>query len=526
MKSTRLILICLTLFGSLSTAGAAVRLPHVFGDGMVLQREKPVPVWGWAAPGEKVIVRFAAQQQSATAAADGAWMVRLKPLKADDKPQQLTIAGANTIVFKNVLVGDVWLCSGDFGAYWEVFAALDAANEIASADYPSMRLLKVTAKTSNAPLQDIQGSWMTCSPKTVNGFSALAYFFGRTLHRELKVPIGLIDCSYRYSYTRSWMAPEGFQLIPELKEPRVRMDSWDSTTATGQQSFDAVIAQVEKWLPQAQQALRDEKPMPPQPLLPAPLTARDDNYNSIGELSVAYFGMIRPLIPFAMRGVIWSQGENGTEANDRQHYMRGLSEGWRKAWGQGDFPFYFELLPQIGAPGTAPCSGDSWVALREGQIKSLSIPNSGMAVTFDVSDYMADTRNRQDAGFRLALWALAKEHHKDIEYSGPLYRSHRVEGDSVIVSFGHSGGLMIGEKTGLAPVREMKTGTLKHFAIAGADKQWQWAEARIVGDTVVVRSDKVLAPIAVRYAWCSNPQGANLYNRAGLPAAPFRTDDW
>jgi sialate O-acetylesterase len=520
--------VCLVvLFGAGHYSAAAVRLPRVFGDGMVLQRERSLPVWGWAQPGEKVTVRFAGQEASAAAGGDGAWMVRLNPLQADPRPRELTISAANTVVVKNVLVGDIWLVSGDFGAYWQVYAVADAANEVANANYPAMRLLKVEMKTSNTPLRDIQGEWLECNPKTVKGFSALAYFFGRELHHELKVPIGLIDCSYRYSYTRSWLAPEGIRMMPELQPMREKLDSWDSTTETGSKAFGATIAAVEKWLPEAERALREGTPIPPQPLVPAPITARDDNYNSIGELSVAYHGMVHPLIPFALRGMLWSQGENGGEWNSMDASLRALAGGWRKLWGQGDFPFFIEPLAQVGAPSPVPCAGDGWTGLREGQINSAAMANSGIVVTTDVSDYIADDRNRQDAGWRFALLALAKEYGRDVIYSGPVYKAQKIDGDTVTISFDHAGsGLMAGEKIGLAPAREAKDGILKHFAIAGADKKWQWADARIAGNTVVLRSDKVAAPLAVRYAWCSNPQPANLYNREGLPAVPFRTDNW
>jgi len=513
---------------------AAVRLPRQFSDGMVLQRDRPAPVWGWAEPGEKVTVRFAGQQVTCTADVEGAWSVRLKPLSVSKRPRELTVSGTNTVVVRNVVVGDIWLCSGDFGVCWEVFACMDAAKEIATANYPLIRLLKVESKSSNTPLKEIQaewirGEWKVCSPETVADYSALAYFFGRALYQETGVPIGLIDASYRYSSIQSWVSPQAFHAIPELKLPRDKMDSWDSTTPVGRDAYQATIDKVQEWLPEAEQAFRDGKPIPAQPVPPAPKPAIDVNYWSLGELSNLYNGMIAPLMPFAIRGVVWSMGENGggLEWNKYDYYMRGLVEGWRAAWGQGDFPVYYELLPQLGKTGGPPGAGGAWTGLREKQINGLSIPNTAMAVTFDVSDYLADSRNRQDAGRRLALCALAGTYHRKLEYSGPTYHSHRIEGDQVIVSFDHAGhGMLAGEKDGLAPVRPAKTGELHGFAVAGADKKWYWADTRIAGDTVVLRSEKVPAPVAVRYAWADNPAGSNLYNREGLPAVPFRTDDW
>jgi len=513
---------------------AAVRLPKQFSDGMVLQRGKPAPVWGWAAPGEEVTVRFAGQRATAVADADGAWSVRLKPPAMSRQPRELTVTGANTVVVHNVVVGDVWLCSGDFGVYWELYSCLDAEQEIAGANYPLIRLLKVEGKSSNTPLKELQpewirGEWKVCSPETVADYSALAYFFGRALHRETGVPIGLIDASYRYSTIQSWVSAWGFHAVPELELPRNRIDSWDSTTDAGREAYRATLDRVEAWLPAAEQAFRDGKPIPAQPTPPAPKPAIDVNYWSLGELSNLYNGMIAPLMPFAIRGMVWSMGENGggIEWNKYDSYMRGLVEGWRNRWGQGDFPVYFELLPQIGKTGGAPGAGGQWAAFREMQIRCLAIPNTGMVTTFDVSDYIAEARNRRDAGERFACLALAREYGHKLEYSGPVYREHRIDGNRVIISFDHVGhGLLAGEKDGLTPLLPAKDGSLKGFAIAGEDEKWYWADARIVGQTVVLQSEQAPAPVAVRYAWADNPAGSNLYNREGLPAVPFRTDDW
>lgn len=512
-------------------ASAELRLPQVFGDNMVLQRDKPVPVWGWAEPGAKVSVTFAGQTKTAPAATNGAWRVTLDPLPASSESRDLVVrtkTGNRTIQISNLLVGDVWLLSGDFGVYWETYSCADAARELPAATNASLRLLKVWSKSSNEPLTDILGEWRACTPENVRGRSALAYFYGRALQRELKVPIGVIEASYRYSSAHGWMPPAAFQMITELQKPREKMESWDSTTPTGKAAFSAAVARVEAWLPVAQKAFKDGQPIPEQPLLPAPQTANDSNYLSIGELSLHYQGMIHPLIPMAIRGAVWSLGESSCLEPDKFHfYLQGLIQSWRQAWGQGDFPFYLELLPQLGAPASAPDALDSWTTMRFEQIKCLALTNTAVAVTFDVSDYVAEARNRQDPAERLARCALAGEYGRKIVSSGPSLKNQRVEGDHIIVSFNHVGaGLVVGEKRGLAPLAELKDGALKGFAIAGADKKWYWADARIVGDTVVVRSDKVAAPAAVRYACSANPVAANLYNRDGLPAVPFRTDDW
>lgn len=513
------------------TATAAVRLPNFFGDNMVLQREQPVPVWGWANPGDEVTVTFAGQARKAQVATNGSWRVILDSMPASAEPRELVVrARIENRQWKiaNVLVGEVWLLSGDFGVYFEMFACTNASAELPAANHPDLRLLKVWSKSSNDPLDDILGEWRVCTPENVRGFSGLAYFYGRALNSELGVPIGVIDASYRYSVARGWMPPAAFRMIPELKKPRDQMDSWDSTTPVGQSAFSAAVARVESWLPAAKAAYAAGKPIPAQPLLPAPLVATDKNYLSIRELSLHYQGMIHPLIPMRIRGVVWSLGESSCLEPDKFFfYLKGLIQSWRQAWGQGDFPFYLELLPGVGAPALNPVPMDSWTRMREEQVKCLALPNTGVAVTFDVSDYVADSRNRQDAGERLARIALAKEYGRPVIYSGPLYKSHRVEGDRVVIEFDHvGGGLVAGDKRGLSPMVEANDRALKGFALAGEDKKWVLADASISGGTVVVRSDKVTSPAAVRYAYSSNPAAANLYNRDGLPAVPFRTDAW
>ena len=512
-------------------APAAVRLPNCFGDNMVLQRDQPVPVWGWAEPGDEVHIAFAGQTKTARAATNGAWRIVLEPMPASSEPRDLVVRARlenRQWKISNLLVGDVWLVSGDFGAYWEMYACTNAAEELPAANHPALRLLKVWARSSNELLDDILGEWRVCTPENVRGFSALGYFYGRALNRELGVPIGVIDVSYRYSVARAWMPPAAFRSIPELKVPRERMDSWDSTTPVGRAAFSAAVVRVEAWLPAARQAYAIGQPIPRQPLLPAPLVATDKNYLSIGELSLHYQGMIHPLIPMRIRGVVWSLGESSCLEPSRYFfYLKGLIEGWRQAWGQGEFPFYIELLPQVGATGAKPGVIDGWTRMRAEQAKCLALPNTGLAVTFDVSDYVSDSRNRQDPGERFARIALAKEYGRAIVPSGPLYTSSRVEGDRMAIRFDHvGGGLMIGDKRGLAPPVEVKDGTLKGFTIAGDDGKWFLADAGIEGNTVMVRSDKVPAPVAARYAHGSNPVGANLYNRDGLPAVPFRTDAW
>ena len=532
-SETRILLgrLSLALLAGLALpAAAAPRLAGVFGDGMVLQRDQAAPVWGWADPDEVVTVAFAGQSHTTKADTNGAWRVTLAPLPASGEPRTMTVqsgAAGRPGKIGNVLVGDVWLVSGDFGACWETWACIDADRELPAADHPSLRLLKIASRSSNQPLDDVPGEWRTCTPESVRAFSALGYFFGRALNRELGVPVGVIEASYRYSVIQGWMPPAAFRMIPELSKPRDRMDSWDATTPVGRAAYSAAIARVEAWLPAARQSCEDGRPIAAQPLLPAPLAATDRNFLSISELSLHYQAMIHPLIPMRIRGVVWSLGENaGLEWGKSFFYLKGLILSWRQAWGQGDFPFYLELVPRNGAPN-APPDPARVEPMRDGQLRCLSLPNTGVAVSYDVSDYLAEVRNRQDPAERLARLALAQEYGRSLARSGPAYRSHRVEGDHVVIDFDHAdGGLIAGEKRGLAPVAEVAGGSPGGFAIAGEDRRWHWADARIVGDSVVVRSERVATPAAVRYGIAPNPGNANLYSGAGLPATPFRTDAW
>ena len=301
------------------------------------------------------------------------------------------------------------------------------------------------------------------------------------------------------------------------------VDSWNPTTEPGQEAYRRYLAQVKEWIPNAEAAVEAKRMPPPAPKSPDPEPA-------YGQPTRLFNGMIAPVIPYAIRGALWYQGEaNDVEGMIYFHKMKALVGGWRQLWGEGDFPFYYVQLPNFQRSDPAnPAGGDGWAHLREAQLRFLAFPNTGMAVTIDVGE--ADNihpKDKQDVGKRLVLWALAGTYGKKIAFSGPLYKSLAVEGDKIRIAFDHAGGgLIVGEKSGLEPVREAAGGKLKWFAIAGKDKVWHWADAVIDGETVLVSSDKVPAPVAVRYAFAMNPEGANLCNKAGLPASPFRTDDW
>ena len=509
---------------------AEVRLPKVFSDGMVLQRDMAVPVWGWAAAGEKVKVSFGGQEKSATADAGGKWMVRLDVMPASALPREMIVAGQNTVTLKDVLVGEVWLCGGQSNMEMTVRGCFNFEAERTAATNSSIREIKVGHSVTATALDDLDassGKWTACSPETVGRFTAVGYFFAREIAKELDVPVGLIDDNWGGTRIEPWTPAQGFKL--EASEPEIRdigrtVDSWNPTTEIGQAAYLQYLAKLKEWMPKAEAAVTANQLPPPAPKSPGP-----DLINTTPTL--LYNAMIAPVIPYAIRGALWYQGEsNGDEGATYLHKMKALIGGWRQLWGEGDFPFYdVQLAPYLRSDPDKPAGGDGWARLREAQLQALAIPNTGMSVTTDLSDAEDNIhpKDKQDVGKRLALWALAKTYGKDIWYSGPIYKGEIITGHKVRISFAHAGGgLMVGEKNGLEPVKEVKGGKLKWFAVAGQDKVWHWADAVIDGQSVVVSSDKVPAPVAVRYAFAMNPAGANLYNKAGLPASPFRTDDW
>ncbi len=477
-------LVASLLVATLTTVAVAdVKTPSVFGSNMVLQRDIEVPVWGTADAGEEVTVTFAGQEKTTKANGEGKWQVRLDELQANSKPQKLTVKGNNELVFENVLVGEVWVCSGQSNMEWSVSRSANPKEEAAAADYPLIRQIKVPHVNSDTPKDDFNGQWAVCSPATVPNFTAVGYYFGRKLHEELDVPVGLINSSWGGTRIEPWTPLVGFKTIAK------------------QDFAGAIIDKIEQ--------------------------------NKLGashqEPVKLFRGMIHPIVPYAIRGAIWYQGEsNGGEGETYYHKKHALVNGWRQVWNQGEFPFYWVQLANFRADNNKPEGGDGYARIRDAQRKAQDIKNSGMAVIIDIGETNdIHPKNKQDVGKRLAQWALAKDYGRDVVPSGPLYKKHSIEGKQVRVYFDNVGeGLMVGEKKGLEPVREVPGGELKRFAVAGEDRKWVWADAKIEGDTIVISSSEVAKPVAVRYAYSGNPLGANLYNKAGLPASPFRTDSW
>ena len=527
--SKSLVVRCVALLAVCAAGSAAyanVRLPRIFNNHMLLQRGLDVPVWGWADAGEEVTVQFAGQTVATTADDNGNWMVRLKPLEASSEGRSLVAKGKNTITVTDVLVGDVWICSGQSNMEWSMNAVINAQEEIKTADYPEIRLFDVPGHTTAATAQsDVPGgNWQPCNPGSVNGFSAVGYFFGRHFHRETGVPVGLIGTNWGGTRIEPWTPPVGFRSVPELKTISDQVDRFDPTTAAGKATWDAHLKDVEAWIAKTRSSLATGTGVSNAPQTPG--------FTGSGEPTAIYNSMVHGLAPYGVRGALWYQGEsNGSEGVSYFHKMQALINGWRQVWNQGDFPlyFYFVQLADFQQPNDNPAGGDGWAQLREAQRRALTIPHTGMAVITDIGAANdIHPRNKQDVGQRLALWALRDVAKKDVVPSGPLFKEIKIEGSTIRVQFEHAAnGLIVGlRKNGLEPTTQVKDGTLKRFAIAGEDKQWHWADAKIDGDTVVVSSKEVAKPVAVRYAYTMNPEGANLYNKEGLPASPFRSDDW
>ena len=626
------------------TVSANVKLPKIFGDNMVLQRDHAIPVWGWADSKEKITVKFNRQIKTITADKSGKWRIDLEAETAGG-PYQMMVSGKNTITIGNILVGDVWVCSGQSNMEFRLITSLDADKEIRQANYPQIRHFEVTKSVAVQPKDDVAGGdWKVTSPETAGNFTAVGYYFAKELQGQLNVPIGLINTSWGGTHVETWTSRDAFENTDEFKTmiaamPVLNLDSIAKikTTATVsriqklQGVYPPVAADIVMWKEQnfddsrwpkmivpklwEQQALGDfdgvvwfrktvtisaadagkaaviELAMIDDADLcfvngvkigntpgynvsrkytvPAGTLKEGKNIiavrvedtgggggiygeaadvkltigtnvtplagewqyqiesllaggNSVGPNSyptLLYNGMLKPLIPFAIKGALWYQGEsNAGRAYQYRKSFPLMITDWRKQWNQGDFPFYFVQLATFNANNGNSQKGSDWAELREAQTLTLSLPNTGMAVTTDIGN-PADIhpKNKQDVGKRLAAVALNKTYNKGNVFSGPSYQLLKVEGDKAIISFTNIG-------SGLSTTN--KYGYLQGFEIAAADHQFKYAKAYIDGDKVVVYLDAVKNPVAVRFGWADDAGEDNLFNKEGFPAGPFRTDDW
>ena len=656
------------------TAGAAggLRLAAVFSDHMILQREVSVPVWGWAAVGEQVTVEFAGQKKTAVADAGGKWLVKLDAMPASAEPRTLTVTGSRVLTRSDVLVGDVWLASGQSNMEWILVSTTGAEQEVAQSANPQLRHFLVKKNAAAKPLDNTEGQWAVASPQTSGGFSALGYYFAKKLQSELKVPVGLIHASWGGTAIEPWTSDAAIDSVPDIKSSRDHLWGAIENCRTNKQAFidglgvwlketgreDKPVADAaayagadisaEGWvpvkipgvvkapglpeagavwlrkeinvtktgatlslalpmdgydsvywngkllkqttyqdfpgrgyvrrhgaysiLPDAVRlgtnilAIRFYEPVEPAKFTGAPMAGPNSlagewlaraeyAFPVVDAAKIAaaprppaiatdpqyvpgalFNGMIAPVRPYAIKGAIWYQGESNT-GNPRKYrtIFPLLISDWRQQWGQGDFSFYFCQLANYMAKKSVP-SESAWAELREAQSLTLKVPHTGQAVLIDIGESEdIHPRNKKDAGERLALNALAQDFGKAIPFSGPVYDAMKVEAGKIVLTFKHADGglvakpvpatyLVKGQSQETAPLVRNRPGSqLEGFAICGADKQWAWADAKIDGDRVIVWSEQVAAPVAVRYAWAENPT-CNLYNGAGLPASPFRTD--
>ncbi len=503
---------------TVSSVEADVKLSGVFGDHMVIQQDQPIRLFGWADPGEQVTADFNGQTASTTANDDGYFRVELPAMEADGKAHTLIVKGKNTITLKDVLLGEVWICSGQSNMEWSVANSMNAEQEIAAADHPQIRLFDVSGHVAGpTPGNDPRGQWKICSPQTISGFSAVGYYFGRALQKELDVPIGLVGTNWGGTRIEPWTPPVGFQQVPSLKDYVESISSCDPTTPTGKARRRDYLNNVENWLKQARANAEAGKAFGDPPR---------DNFSPKGGATHIYNGMVHALTPLSVRGAIWYQGESNAGDGLRYEYLKeALVRGWRTVFENEDLSFYWVQLANFQNPNDDPAGG-GWGPVREGQRRALRIPNAGMAVIIDIGEARdIHPRNKQDVGARLALWALAKNYGKSVVCSGPLYKSMKVEGNKIRISFDYVGGdLITAKKEGLNPAEETDGTELTHFAIQAGDGSWHWANARIDGETVVVWAEDVSDPKHVRFGYQSNPVGLNLYNKQGLPASPFTTE--
>jgi sialate O-acetylesterase len=640
MSYFKLILTVIALTISTQIIKANVSIADIFSDNMVLQRNLNLKVWGSADPGEKLTVSFNGQNLKTRADKKGKWSVILEPMQAGG-PLTMTIQGKNELVFHNILIGDVWICSGQSNMQRPVSSSNNAEKEIESADYPQIRLFTVPHQMSNVPIEDMPNdSWQVCTPENVKNFSAVGYYFGRDLQQKINVPIGLISSNWGGTCVETWTSKESITKLPKYEEIGERIDHFNAEEVENRNRNtlrnalgslpEKETGMDEKWmmpttdhnewksikLPTYWENVGytlldgivwfshefninsddiDSKAflslgridnsditwvngqkiggvewgsdverfykIPENVLKPGNnnITVRVDNKRGQGGFaskpenfflklgqknvplsgewkfkvdlvydkfkaspneapSLLYNAMINPLIPYGIKGVIWYQGENNTpRAKEYAITFPNMINNWRENWQQGDFPFLFVQLANFTPPQTTP-GNSNWAELRESQLKTLSVKNTGMAVTIDIGEASdIHPKNKQDVGKRLMLSALKVAYGKDIVYSEPIYKSMQIEGEKAILSFDHIGsGLMV----------KSKHGYINEFEIAGVDKKFYWARAKLDGDKVVVWSEKVKEPVAVRFGWSNNPAELNLYNKEGLPASPFRTDDW
>jgi sialate O-acetylesterase len=523
-KTLRLLTL-LALLSFTAVGRAAVKPNSLFSDNAVLQQETPIPVWGVAKEGEKVTVTLDGQTASTTAK-DGKWKVMLPAHKAGG-PYEIMISGENTLTIKNVLVGEVWICSGQSNMAFNFDSAANAVEEAPKADYPKLRMFTVPHKNAVTPQTDAAGTWVECSPASVRRFSAVGYFFGRDIQKTTGFPVGMINTSVGATPAQAWTSLSGLQTDKELQryvdaikqvaaaypkateaypkelaDFQAKLKAWNESDAG-----KAYNESLKTWTTENKNALAEGKPSIPKPKVPAELpNAPRVPEGDRGTPTVLFNGMVAPLVPYAIKGAIWYQGEsNNWNAKEYRTLFPRMIADWREKWNQGDFPFLFVQI--------TPCE-TMLPAIREAQLLTWQkTPATAMVVTTDVGNAKdIHPKQKEPVGARLALAARALAYGEKIEYSGPIFDAMKVDGKRAVLTFKHTGAGLVA-----------KDGELKGFTIAGAEKKFVPAKAVIEGKTIIVSAEGVTAPTAVRFGWDNVPD-VNLFNKEGLPASPFRTD--
>lgn len=486
---------------------AELKLPAVIGDHMVLQQKLANPIWGWDRPGTKVTVAFAGQTHTATAGGDGRWSVKLNPVAASATPQTLTISGSSKRTLADVLVGEVWMCSGQSNMQWSMAQTYTGDLEAAGANRRTLRIVSVPQVGTQENQTDFKGQWEVADPENVKGFSAIGYLYGRYLHDILGVPVGLIDNAWGGSAAEAWVRRETLEREPRFAAlmATTRQREADRLAPKGRGDF---AAQQEKFKADAAKAKAAGRPTPRPPVDWLTGNARPGNI---------FAGVVHPTLGYGIKGVIWYQGEsNAGRAWEYRELFPFMIEQWRKEQGQGDFPFYWVQLADYKAEPAKPGDSD-WAELREAQTRTLRLPNTGQAVIIDLGEGRdIHPRNKYDVASRLVRWALAKDYGRSFPYRSPELKAATFAGRTATVTLDCFG----------SSLRAFDVVEARGFAVCGEDRVWHWATGKIVGkDQVEVTSDQVAKPVAVRYAWADNPV-CNLFSAEGLPVTPFRSDDF
>jgi len=489
-------------------ARAELKVPAIISDHMVLQQQQANPIWGWDTPGTKVTVTFGGQTKSAEAGADGKWTVKLDAVSASDAPQTLTISGTGKKEIQDVLVGEVWMCSGQSNMGFTLNGDWNGDIEAAASKLPNLRLLRVPLVGTQDLQNDFRGQWKASTPESAASFSAVGFFFGRYLHRILGVPVGLIDNSWGGSAAEAWVRRASIEKDPRFKtlmENTVKQEQLlESESAKAEDE-----AQAAKWKEESEKAKAEGKPAPRRPQSKRDWLAGNARPGNI------FAGVVHPTLGYGLKGVIWYQGEsNAGRAREYADLFPFVIEQWRKEWNQGDFPFYWVQLANFMAQKPEP--GESaWAELRESQTQTLKFPNTGQAVIIDLGEGKdIHPKNKHDVAARLVRWALVKDYGMRFPYRSPEFKSLEISGNTATVTFDCFG----------SSLRPFGVNEAVGFAVCGEDKVWHWAKGVVRGnEKVELSSDQVAKPIAARYAWADNPV-CNLFSKDGLPVTPFRTD--